>query len=259
MEIYILEIEKVPFYIGKSVNSSHRFYQHREKYGKHITLEIIDEVPDNEWKFWEKYYISLFKSWGFKLENKNNGGGGPDKGRKIRSKDDKWKENLRLAHLGKKTSQETKDKMSLSRIGKPSNFKGKHHSEEHIKKLKTQRNILVYQYSIDGEFIKKWNNINEASTSLSIPKSSISYCSLGIKHYNTAGGFIWKRELQENVTKLINGNSKKIQKLDKQNNLICIYDSINEAAIKENVTPNKIIHSCKNKKNTYGKYKYQYL
>ena len=35
----------------------------------------MDEVED--WKFWESYWIEQFRCWGFKLENKNNGGGGP--------------------------------------------------------------------------------------------------------------------------------------------------------------------------------------
>lgn len=259
MEIYILEKNDIPFYIGKSINSFHRFYKHKKTYGINISLYILDIIPDNEWKFWEKYYISLYKSWGFKLENKNEGGGGPDKGRKIRPKDNKWKENLRISHTGKIFSQETKDKMSFSKIGKPSGFLGKYHNEKTILKLKQVRNIPVYQYSIEGKFIKKWNSILEASQKLNITKSSISYCSLNKPNYNTAGGFIWKREYKDNITKSINGNSKKIKKIDKENNIVCIYDSINEAALKDNVSKNKIIYSCKNKKNTYGKYKYQYF
>jgi hypothetical protein len=259
MEIYILKKDNIPFYIGKSVNAFHRFYKHKKTYGININLDIIDIIPDNEWKFWEKHYISLYKSWGFILLNKNEGGGGPNKGRKIRPKDDKWKENLRIAHTGKIVSQETKNKMSFSKIGKPSGFLGKHHTEKTILKLKQVRNIPVYQYTIDGKFIKKWNNILEPSQKLNICKSSISYCSLNKLHYNTAGGFIWKRKYKKDIIKLINGNSKKIKKIDKEGNLICVYDSITQGALNDNVSKSKIIHSCKNKKNTYGKYKYQYV
>lgn len=35
-------------------------------------MEIIDEVED--WDFWERHYISLYKSWGFQLCNLKSGG-----------------------------------------------------------------------------------------------------------------------------------------------------------------------------------------
>lgn len=43
-------------------------------------LEIIDEVNYSEWEFWEQHYISLYKSWGFKLINKTFGGEGATSG-----------------------------------------------------------------------------------------------------------------------------------------------------------------------------------
>ena len=36
--------------------------------------EIIDIVPENEWQFWEKHYICLYRSWGFNLTNQAEGG-----------------------------------------------------------------------------------------------------------------------------------------------------------------------------------------
>ena len=77
--IYYLHMEdNIPFYVGKSINKNlHRSYQHKKTYGKETLIEIIDIVDNNEWKFWESYWIEQFKQWGFKLKNKNNGGGGP--------------------------------------------------------------------------------------------------------------------------------------------------------------------------------------
>ncbi len=37
-------------------------------------IEIVDEVPIAEWQFWEKFWISQFKSWGFSLTNLTDGG-----------------------------------------------------------------------------------------------------------------------------------------------------------------------------------------
>ena len=73
---YLHKGDGIPFYIGKTICPKTRFSQHKFKHGFDIILEIIDEVPINEWKFWEMWYIELYKSWGFKLINKSKGGGG---------------------------------------------------------------------------------------------------------------------------------------------------------------------------------------
>jgi len=39
-------------------------------------IELIDEVNENDWSFWEQHYISLYKYWGFDLTNHTIGGEG---------------------------------------------------------------------------------------------------------------------------------------------------------------------------------------
>jgi hypothetical protein len=85
-------ITKEVRYIGKSNNPNQRLVEHI-KYSKYNSykdnwifglknkglfpeLFILDEVIQDEWSFWEKYYISLYKSWGFKLTNLTEGGDG---------------------------------------------------------------------------------------------------------------------------------------------------------------------------------------
>jgi hypothetical protein len=77
INIYILERNEIPFYVGKAKNAVRRQHKHYLTFGTNIKMEIIDIVEDKQWKFWEQYWICQFKAWGFKLENKNNGGGGP--------------------------------------------------------------------------------------------------------------------------------------------------------------------------------------
>lgn len=82
-------------YIGQSGNIKERYSPNFKEYNKSyktnwITslskenllpiLEIIDEVPKSEWKFWEKYWISQFRTWGFKLVNRTEGGDGVSPG-----------------------------------------------------------------------------------------------------------------------------------------------------------------------------------
>lgn len=95
--IYSLSTKKNPDnirYIGKASDISDRLKRHLSNYclkedtyksrwlqkelknGNIPIIEIIDEVPENEWNFWEQYWISQFKIWGFNLTNSTFGGEG---------------------------------------------------------------------------------------------------------------------------------------------------------------------------------------
>lgn len=92
-------------------------------------------------------------------------------------------------------SKETKEKMSIAKIGK-------RFSEEHRKKLSIAQNKeevkrkkslthrrSVVQLSIQGEFIKEWYSLTEASENLNISRSSIyQSCRKGY----IAHGYKWK-------------------------------------------------------------------
>ena len=47
----------------------------------------------------------------------------------------------------------------------------------------------VYQWTIDGQFVKKWRGVSTAARELGICRSSIGFCISG--RYQTAGGFVW--------------------------------------------------------------------
>lgn len=177
-KIYCLERNNIPFYIGKT-RSGDRLSAHKRKYGDDILLIVLDEIPTKEWKFWEKYYISLFKSWGFKLENKNNGGGGPttfistpERNNKLR-KPRNWKRSLK----GKKLKDSHKQKIKNTR-----DF------------LKGRKAIWFYkeinQYDLEGNFIKEWSSQMEASKFIGTKGDGIGACCRG--RQKTAYGYIWK-------------------------------------------------------------------
>ena len=82
-------------YIGKSNNPDKRFKKHLSESKKSRThkekwinsllsnnsrpiMAILDVVSISEWGFWEEFWISQLKSWGFKLTNATNGGEGGD-------------------------------------------------------------------------------------------------------------------------------------------------------------------------------------
>lgn len=105
-------------------------------------------------------------------------------------------------------TDETKKKISESKIGEKNPNFGKHFSEEHKKKLsealsghevseetrkKISENIpskQVLQFSKNGEFIAEYPSIKEASRQTGCYQQHICKCCKGKR--KSAGGFIWK-------------------------------------------------------------------
>jgi hypothetical protein len=61
-------------------------------------IEVVDEVPSEEVDFYEIFYISLFKSWGFDLLNGTNGGDGFDWTGKKHNEYSKLKNKINSPH-----------------------------------------------------------------------------------------------------------------------------------------------------------------
>lgn len=71
---------------------------------------VLDTVSVIDMPFWEEYYISLYRSWGFKLLNLTPGGEGVRVFNRIRSKEAIEKHRLKMR--GRKVSEETRCKIS---------------------------------------------------------------------------------------------------------------------------------------------------
>jgi hypothetical protein len=145
-------------------------------------MEIIDEVPSSEWEFWEIFYISLFKSWGFQLTNNTVGGNGTGSG-------------INNPNYGKKLTEEHKKKCSIKLSGKNNPFYGKKHSDDILKKFYKP----ILQYNMDGNFLQEWKSIHDAELTLHI--HSISSCCN--KKLLSSGGFIWRFKISDEHSKKI--------------------------------------------------------
>lgn len=156
--IYLVENcygDKNKVYIGKTIKPNNRKYNHKQKYGSHITFTIIDSINSDKHRDWvplESYWIEQFRNWGFEMMNVNIGGGGlvhcSDEHKlktSLANKNRVYSEETILkmsqAKLGRKLSEETKLKMSLARkdnkfrLGK----KGQKYSEESKLKMKLSK------------------------------------------------------------------------------------------------------------------------
>jgi hypothetical protein len=193
--IYTLSKNGLIFYIGKTLDLNKRLANHKITYGNDILLEVLDETTN--WKFDEMFWIEQFKQWGFKLENKNKGGGGRDyQTEEIRTKIGKnqpptKKRNpetnikIGLSHKGlkkKPCSDERKEKISKTNKGKQFNL-GKKYNTVTFKK--------VIQYDLQNNFIKEWNSVKEILHYMDkMKEDSIYKCLCG--KLKTAYKFKWK-------------------------------------------------------------------
>jgi group I intron endonuclease len=200
--IYLIEgIDNSPYkvYIGKTKGS--RKYAHKHTFGSNITYTIIDLISSLDRKDWEpleSYWIEQFKAWGFKVVNKNKGGGGPithDEttknkmslikngikrpkyiGEKI-SKSNIGNKKIRIKQRKDKgipKSIETRSKMSISKLGKPS----------------TNPKKPILQYDLKGNLIQEWPSGTEISKILNIDHGNIVKCCRGLR--KCIGGFAWQ-------------------------------------------------------------------
>lgn len=78
--------------------------------GERPTIQVIDEVPESEWPFWEQYWIDQMKSWGFNLTNSTEGGQGGNGYR--HSESSRYK--MRQSKLGKKLPESHRKNIGLA-------------------------------------------------------------------------------------------------------------------------------------------------
>jgi len=105
-------------YVGKSNNPKDRLRGHMtDKCRCHRTnwlsglgmlglkpqIRIIDVVPKENWKFWEKFYIAKYRSLGFKLVNGTEGGDG------LNNPTEEVRRKISNSNKGKKKPPRTKE------------------------------------------------------------------------------------------------------------------------------------------------------
>lgn len=228
-------------YIGKANNPYKRYQNHINKCRDKNThkrnwinklkdenlkpiLEILEEVPVNNWSDYEKKYIKKYINEGCNLVNYTEGGDGSTFGNKGSFK--KGDGGKRVVMLDKNGNY-IKTFDTLSEISFLLNVSVSNISSVLRKKRKTTRNfsflyeieylnmsdqdlknhiewlnpkivsnktsfkeVKIYQYDKNKKLIKEWKSLAEASKELKINKSAICQCAKG--DHKTAGGYIWK-------------------------------------------------------------------
>lgn len=119
-------------YVGKSDSPFQRYDQHLkgseqrdthknrwirslQKEGLVPTMELLDEVPTQQWEFWEREYIRVFRALGTDLVNTTDGGEGVAPGTKFSLE---TRAKMSAIRRGKILSPETRAKLSVIRRGR---------------------------------------------------------------------------------------------------------------------------------------------
>lgn len=199
---------------------------HTSEIVQELPFDITQEILDN----YEIFYINQYKETGYKLLNIKEGGWGgkhsEESKRKMSISHTGKKlstdhiEKISLANTGKKRTQAYKDLMSEKRTGfiqseetkkkiseiKKEYFKnndvynkGKLLDQEGRKKLSDASTSKrpVFQYDLEGNFIKEYISIKEASLETGIKANHI--CRVCKEIRPTAGKFRWKYKINLEV------------------------------------------------------------
>lgn len=244
-------------YIGKANNPETRYRNHYNssrdknthkrnwinsirKDGFRPELLILDEVPKNEWHYWEKFYINLFKTWGFNLVNYTIGGDGSTFGNK-----GSWKKGNVPHNKGIPCSEETKKKIKDTLTG-----------TTNVSSYKP-----IIKYDLQYNEIKRYKCIKDAideSKGLFIGGKISQCCNL---KRNKHQGFIWRWDNGELLKERDLSNNKRVPvvQYDMQLNEIGRFISLMDAQKNTGVKYQCINNCCKGIAKRGGNYIWKYL
>lgn len=117
----------------------------------------------------------------------------------------------------------------------------------------------VYQYNLDGSFIKEWGSLREIGDVLNCNYNTIGDCCRGKS--NTACNFQWSYIYNETKPSVIKNsgvkNRKKIYQFNDNGTLIKIYNSLTDLSTELNIDKSNLTKIVKNSK-IYKGFRYSY-
>ena len=139
-----------------------------------------------KWSDEEKIKMSINRKGKFCGKDNWNYGKHPSEESRRKMSESRRGENN--PHYGKKMTEETKKKLLATHLGKPL-------SDETKEKIRNScinkcGSKIVFQYTLDGEFIREWPSIAQINRELGFNIGAISNCITG--RSKSSYGFIWK-------------------------------------------------------------------
>jgi group I intron endonuclease len=247
-------------YVGKTNNLVRRLNAHikRSKTNKYHSarwinslidkgfkpvISIIEECTEKNWEEREIYWIGYYREL-FDLTNVLDGGG----------------HTATYGRLGKPWSEEQKINNRKARLGMSVNHtdEGKKNRANGIRKYCNENKKKVFQYSLDGEFIKEWDSAVDAGLELNITHSNITKVCKGER--KKTGEFIWsydKIKVEEYKRKELK-TKKPVLQLNVNNEIINEFESVSEAARTLDILTSSILNCLKGRCKSSGGFKWEY-
>jgi hypothetical protein len=164
-------------------------------------MNLVEECSEDTWAEAEKKWIKHYRELDVGLTNFTDGG---DKGAAT------------YGRLGKKNSQEHIAKTRAGRIGKP--VKRSQISNERrakgVRRYYDNNRRKVYQYALNGEYIKEWSSAKEAAEFLNSFPSGIRVCCKNEK--GSSAGYQWRYNFYKELRKYEKLNHMKNKKHSKE-------------------------------------------
>lgn len=241
------------------------------KNGHKIKIVKIDEVWEEDWKFWEIFWIYQYKKLGYNLVNGSNGGDNNENNIPVIVLSVNGKFLNRFSSIGaaakhyklKERSVANNVRGQVSRLGKRIFINEKDYDENKNYainiSIREDRWRTIYQFTLNGEFVQEWKGIIVAAKSMNISTCVIS-AALNNKQ-QSSGGYIWSYSpetpqsiINENVLRQYN-KSKGIIKIYNNKNYIGTCSSPKEIAEKYNIPVKNVYRVLyKDMKSTAGGY-----
>ena len=260
---------------GKNYKANKHFYNAIHKYSwENFTHDILySNLTKNEAENKEIELIALYNATNRKFGyNKDNGG------KSVGRFTEETKNKISKSHLGKKLTNEHKNKIGLASKGN-TYAKGKKLSPEHKQKLLEanigrkwtddtfqkiieKNSISVVKLTSNGEYIERYNSIKEASNNTFSSACISRACN---KKQNGAYGFLWMYESEYknyigdfSEFKIVQ-HTKKIGQYSKDGTYIRTFNTLEEARKSVGVSASSISNCCRGKTKTAAGYVWKHI
>jgi predicted GIY-YIG superfamily endonuclease len=166
--------------LEKNIHENKHLQNSYNKYGKeYFTMYLLEYIEDeNDLLVREQYWLDVTNSYDKNIGYNNS----PTAGNS----------------LGVRHSEKSKEVRSKKFSGEGNPFYGKKHSKDTKKIIGEKGRKVVYQYDLNGNFVKEWSSVKETEDVGGFSRDLVSLC---INHrYRYHKGYIWisKEEASEN-------------------------------------------------------------
>lgn len=113
----------------------------------------------------------------------------------------------------------------------------------------------VVQFDLDGNELRAFDSLAEATVATGIPRYQIRNCCRG--RQRTSNGFIWKFADEDHLAKMPKPKVG-VEQLDLDGNVIARYESVTEAQRQTGHDRHRIVECCKGERDSYRGSKWRY-